>query len=233
MLRALVLALLLANLLFFGWTRGWLAPVLPPPQDEREPERLQSQLRPQAVTVLSPPAAHAAVDAALDAARTAARAAAAAPTVCLEAGPMAPAQLDAAEAALLRAGVPAETLQRETATRPALWLVYTGPFDDRAALQRRQDELRRLRLDFEALQDDRAPPGDGLALGRHGDRDAAGQALAVLAQRGLRDARVLELPAGDQGWLRVTAADPALQAQLAAADGLPAGQRFAPCAPAR
>ncbi len=220
-----MLALLLANLLFFGWTRGWLAPALPPAQGEREPQRLQAQLRPQAVTVLSPPAASAALDAA--------RAAAAAATVCLEAGPLPAAELDAAEAALLRAGVPAEALQRETTTRPALWLVYSGPFADRATLQRRQDELRRLRLDFEAVQDDRAPPGVALALGRHGDREAAEQALAALAQRGLRDARVLELPAGEQAWLRLPAADAALQARLEATEGLPAGRRFAPCAAAR
>jgi hypothetical protein len=223
LLRALVLALLLANLLFFGWTRGWFAPALPPRPSEREPQRLQAQLRPQSVTVLSPSAAGAAPVA--QAAATA--------VACLEAGPLGPQQLEAAEAALARAGVPAEALRRETVTRPALWVVYSGPFDAPGAQQRQEAELRRLRLDFEALQDDRAPPGGGLALGRHGDREAAEQALATLAQSGLSDARVLELPASDQAWLRVPAADAALRAQLAAVEDQAPGLRFVPCAAAR
>ncbi|MDE1948617.1 MAG: hypothetical protein KGI35_08395, partial [Burkholderiales bacterium] len=61
MLRALVVLLLLANLLFFLWTRGTLAPALPPPhQGEREPERLAAQLHPEAIRVLTPKAASAA-----------------------------------------------------------------------------------------------------------------------------------------------------------------------------
>ena len=32
MLRAIVAALVLANLLFFVWVRGWLEPGLPPPR---------------------------------------------------------------------------------------------------------------------------------------------------------------------------------------------------------
>lgn len=53
MLRALVVALAAANLLWFAWAQGWLEGWLPPPGDaeQREPHRLDSQQRPQAVTV--------------------------------------------------------------------------------------------------------------------------------------------------------------------------------------
>lgn len=65
MLRALLAALLLANLLFLGWTRGWFAPAWPTPGDsEREPARLAAQVAPERVTVLAPAAASAALAAA-------------------------------------------------------------------------------------------------------------------------------------------------------------------------
>ncbi len=62
MLRALLAALLLANLLFFGWARGWFAPAWPAPgASEREPNRLAAQVAPERVIVLAPAAASAAL----------------------------------------------------------------------------------------------------------------------------------------------------------------------------
>jgi len=103
MLRALVVLLLLANALFFGWARGWFAPDWPPPRHgEREPERLAAQVRPELITVL--PAA------AASAAEQAARAAA---DVCLEAGPFDAAALSGAEATLAQAGLPPGSWERQ------------------------------------------------------------------------------------------------------------------------
>ncbi|MDP1646630.1 MAG: hypothetical protein Q8M01_00290 [Rubrivivax sp.] len=113
MLRAVVVVLLLANLLFFGWARGWFAPGWPPPRHgEREPERLAAQLRPELITVLPPQAASAAVSAAREAAR-------AATEVCLEAGPFDAAGITAAEAALAGAGLPAGSWERLDAKLPS------------------------------------------------------------------------------------------------------------------
>ena len=65
MLRLLLAALLLANLLFFGWAKAWFAPALPAPgAGDREPARLAAQVAPERVTVLSPAAASAALVAA-------------------------------------------------------------------------------------------------------------------------------------------------------------------------
>jgi len=65
MLRALLAALLLANLLFLGWARGWFAPAFPAPgASEREPARLAAQVAPERITVLAPAAASAALAAA-------------------------------------------------------------------------------------------------------------------------------------------------------------------------
>jgi hypothetical protein len=101
MLRALVLALLLANAAFYGWTRGWFSPVWPAPrQGEREPTRLAAQVSPERVTVLPPRASNSG------------SAPGAEPPACIEAGPFDTPDLAAAEAALSQAGVPAAAWSR-------------------------------------------------------------------------------------------------------------------------
>ena len=59
MLRALVLALLAANVLVFAWGRGWLSPLLlPPGASEREPERLLRQIDPGSIQIRALPSAN-------------------------------------------------------------------------------------------------------------------------------------------------------------------------------
>lgn len=99
MLRVLVLVLLLANALFFAWSRGWLGP--PPRHGEREPERLAAQVRPESLRLLPPASATAAVNAAR-----------AASLSCLEAGPFTDTDLGVAEATLLNARLPAGSWSR-------------------------------------------------------------------------------------------------------------------------
>ena len=92
MLRALIVALLAANLLFFGFTRGWLDGLFGlRSHGDREPERIAHQVRPDSIVLL--------------AASAPASAAAGATTTCLEAGPFAGADAAAVEAAL-RAALP-------------------------------------------------------------------------------------------------------------------------------
>ena len=90
MLKAALVAILAANLLFFGFTRGWFDGVLGLHSNgDREPERLANQVRPTSIVLMPMPAASGAVSGS-----------------CLEAGPIAAADVSAAEAAL-KAALPA------------------------------------------------------------------------------------------------------------------------------
>ena len=222
MLRIVVAALVLANLLFFVWVRGWLAPGFPAPrQAESEPERLAQQVRPEAVQVLPARAASAALNAVREAT-----------AVCLEAGPFAAEGLEPAETALAAAQPASGAWAREPAAPPpAEWLVFAGRYADAAARRNRQQELTKLGLAVEALT---APPelAPGLVLSRHANRAAAEAALTQLtSSKSLKGARVVELPApAPRYWLRVARADAEFAARLKALPGDSLGEGFRPCA---
>lgn len=221
MLRATVVAVLLANLLLFGWTRGWLTPALSAPHSgEREPGRLAAQLNPERVVVLAPPAASAAI--------SAARAAAIA---CLEAGPLGEPGITAAEAAVTAAKLPEGSASRAALPLPPLWWVYAARAPDAAVMKTRTDELTRLQLEFITVE----VPADlagGLVLSRHATRAAADSALAAVATKPPRFLRVVGLPAPPaQWWLRVARADAVQQDKLKALPTEALAGGFQPCQP--
>lgn len=222
MLRVAVGLLLLANLAFFAWARGWFEPGMPPPHlGEREPQRLANQLRPDAVVVLSGKAASAAI--------SAAKAAAA---VCLQAGPVAEAEVAAAEAALAPLQLPEGSWQREPAPALPPWLVFGGRWPEAAARQAREAELKKLGLAFELVSE---PPelAPGLVLSRHATRAEADTALAALAaaSQPLKGGRVVALPPqAARYWLRVARADAEQQLRLLALPPAALGGGFKPCA---
>jgi hypothetical protein len=218
--RALLALVVLANVLFFAWSRGVLAPAFPPPHaGEREPERLAAQIRPEAVLVLPAPAASAAI--------SAARAAALA---CLEAGPFAEAAVAAAEAVLAAAGLPEGLWRRQGGVPPASWLVFAGRAVDAAGLRTRADELKKLGLEFEII-DSPAELANGFVLSRHADKAGADAALAAAAALGLRNGRVVQLPApAPLFWLRAARADTDVQDKLRALTPESMAGGFKPCA---
>jgi len=92
-LKAALLALVAANLLFFGFTRGWFDGMFEgiDSRGDREPGRLAKQVRPGGIVLLPVPVKASAPESVAGS--------------CLEAGPIAAADAPAAEAAL-RATLP-------------------------------------------------------------------------------------------------------------------------------
>jgi hypothetical protein len=230
MLRAIVLLLIAANLLFFSWTQGWLDDLTGlRPHPEREPERLSRQVHPERVTVLPPGAASA--SAASAAAASAAAASAPQRGACLEAGPFASGASVSAIAALqaVQPPLPAGSWAEVKIERPGSWMLYMGRFPNREVLAKKEEEIRRTRLPYQEV----TTPTEytmGFSLGRFEDRASAERGLEQIGQRGVRSARVVELAApATVHVLRADNADATLAAQLTALR-LPAlGRGFVPC----
>ena len=167
MLRALVIALALGNLVFWSWTQGWLDGVAGVrASGDREPERLARQVRPESVRIL--PATGVTSTTEPEA------------VACLEAGPFDEAGLAAARA-VAWAVVPPANLNELKTEQPAAWIVYMGKYADKGTLAAKEEELKRRKVAFEEVANS---PGltPGLSLGRFGDKAAAERALAEFAR---------------------------------------------------
>jgi hypothetical protein len=217
MLRALVLLLLLANGLFFAWSRGWLG--TPPSHAQREPERLAAQVNPEAVLVLPPAKAQVAVQAARAAAQQ-----------CLEAGPFTDATISAAEEALAAAQLPAGGWSRVDPAAAAVWVVFAGRYPDAPQRNAREEDLRKYKLSYERI-DAPADLAPGFVLSRHGSRDDAEAWIRVRVPAALKGVRAEQLRAPPPVFqLRVPLADAEQAERLRA---LPPGALaggFRPCA---
>lgn len=215
MLRLLIVALLLANLGYYAWTQGWLSPwVGVSPLGDRDPARLERQVEPERVVVLPPGAAS----------RPAPQTVA-----CIEAGPFDGNQVEAAEAALVSL-VPAGNWSRVVSTIPGTWIVYMGRYLDTETYQRKQAELRRIRVNFETVQQ---PPelAQGLLLGRYDSETSAEAALEQFNTRGVRTARVVPLVAPKSAYqLRIEGAEASLVNQVLALKVDALGRGFTACA---
>lgn len=246
MLRLLVAALLAANLLFWAWHHTPLPQALGASSAEagREPERLQRQIHPEAIQLLAPTAAGvhpigaAPLGASAPAPAAADTAASAlgpvpplAPALCLEAGPLNDRALDAAARELARAGVPAGGWVDMRRELPGRWIVYMGRYTEREALQRKAEELQRLGLIATELK---APAelAPGLALGEFGAQADAQARLDRLQSRGVRTARVVQLPSpGAEHRLRVDRVAVGVAEKLAALSSQGGATRWLPCGP--
>ncbi|MDE2047685.1 MAG: SPOR domain-containing protein [Betaproteobacteria bacterium] len=229
MLRNLVLLVLLANALLWAAHAGWLGG-----RDEgREPERMGAQINPEAIRLQPPGTAVAPASAASAPAQpaSAAAATAAAPTLlCLQSAgnpaTRAAALQDAAQAAAPNAQV---SLQDEPA--PTRWRVAMGPYANGDALNRKLDELRQLKLggDINRITD-QAALQPGVSLGVFRERTRADARLGELQKKGVKNARVVQVPAtASLATLRVQGLDAALRPRLAAALQQASAQPLADC----
>ncbi len=203
MLRLVVLLLLLANGLYFAWTRGLLAPVGWVPATQSEPARLDNQIKPNAMRLLSNTEAYR-----IEQTSTALTK----PPECLQ-SPL----LDDTTANAVRAAaalLPDGSWQLESAQQPARWIVYMGKYQDADSLDKKKSELRLLRIAYEPLVNKSLEPG--ISLGGHETKAQAEQELAEVGRRGVRTARVVQEVPGARGQLlRLPVVDDALRTQLA------------------
>jgi hypothetical protein len=241
MLRLLVAALLVANLVFWGWHYPPVAQALGLPGGEpgREPQRLQQQVHPEVIQLLPPaglppagaePAAGPSTPSTNGTAAVPVPAAAAtASSLCLEAGPLGDSAANAALRELAQAGVPAGSWVDSRRELPGRWIIYMGRYPERETMQRKIEEVQRLNLSFTELK---APPdlAPGLALGEFGTQADAQTRLDKL--RGVRTARVVQLPSpGGEHRIRVDRVQGAAADKLAALNNKDGATRWQTCAP--
>jgi hypothetical protein len=202
MLRLIVLLLLLANGGFYAWSQGLLLPWGVGPSQQAEPQRLEQQIRPDSVRVLRPDELRRVEMAAAQAPR---------PPECLQTAALEEAQIGPLRTAL--ESWPAGSWSIDAAVEPARWIIYMGKYGGVEQVARKRAELRQLGVSFEALANPDLEPG--LSLGSFPSEAAADTQLAVLAERGVRTARVLQERPEQRGQrLQLAAVDDTLRPRL-------------------
>lgn len=179
MLRLIALLLLLANGGYYAWSQGHLLPWGIGPAQQSEPQRMGQQVRPEALRLLQPDELGRMENLAATSPR--------APD-CLQAGP-----LDEARMGPLRRALeswPTTTWLLDTVVEPPRWIVYMGRYSGVEQVARKRAELRQLGVSFEALANPELEPG--LSLGGYATLAQANRQLDILADRGVRTARVVQ-----------------------------------------
>ena len=154
-------------------------------------------------------------------------------STCLQAGPFAAAELPAAEKALRAASMPAGSWASLPALRKGRFVVYMGPYADAGTQEKKWDELKRLKVDAQAVTPAAGLSAElriGLLLASFDDKPAAEAELAHMVQRGVRTGRVVTVRAPvTLTTLRVAAPTPEQQRLLLATKPLPNAPGFVAC----
>jgi hypothetical protein len=240
MLRSLILLLIALNAAYFAWSQGHLAQFGWKPAPVSEPHRVAQQIKPEGLRLLPPDetkkliAENDAINAdkgymtVKDAKFAAAEGA---PTgtalACLVSGVLDEAQSMGVLAAL-GGQVPADSWRIDATPQPARWILYMGKFESMDLANRKRGELRALNVPTEALRNPAMEPG--VSLGGHDNQIAANAALAKLATRGVRTARVVQERTEQRGFtLHVPQADEATRAKLEGLKALLGDKGLQPC----
>ncbi|MET0518279.1 MAG: hypothetical protein ABW005_05520, partial [Burkholderiaceae bacterium] len=152
------------------------------------------------------------------------------PRACLALGPLdGEAALQAAQAALQRAGVPVGEWQDRASEQAGVWAVATIRLTTKDFQARKEETYKKLRISYDYLP---GPPEEQptLVLSRHPSAQAADAALEALSQRALKGLRVMQLQAPQKQHRLVFAqADGALQARLQGLRDAALSPGFKPC----
>ena len=203
MLRLLILALLLINGLYFGWSQGLFKPYGFAPEAQGEPQRLAQQILPASLKPLSTQELGR-VEAQLQADLV--------PKECLQSGPLSEGQVSALRRVLDPNWPPGSWQMQAMQVQPR-WIIYMGKYANEDMLVKKRGELLAMRLTPEPLQNPALEPG--FSLGGFASQADANVELARLAQRGVRTAHVVqELQAGTATQLRLPVVTDALKSRL-------------------
>jgi hypothetical protein len=203
MLRLFVLALLLINGIYFGWSQGLLKPYGFAPEQQSEPQRLAHQVKPEGLKILSTQ----------DLSRVEAQMQAdLAPKECLLAGPLDDGQVSAARR-VLEPNWPANSWQMQTVQIAPRWIIYMGKYANAELQAKKRAELQSMKLQLQPLQNQALEIG--LSLGGFSTQAEANAELARLSLRGIRTAHVVqELQGGNATQLKLPAVNETLKARV-------------------
>jgi hypothetical protein len=204
--RALFLALLLANLVLYAWWRYGVP-------DNAAPAPLSRQIAPDKLKVVAP-AALPPVSAAPKPAPSPPASAPASAAACLEWGSFTVADVARAEQALEPLALGARLAQRRS-DEQAGWWVFIPPQDNRQSALRKAAELKQLGVEDYFVVQDEGPYRWALSLGVFRTEEAAQARLAALRGQGVRTARVgARETVVPKVWLQVKGVDAPMQLRL-------------------
>lgn len=222
MLRLFALLLLLANGLYFAWSKNYLSQWGFAPAANHESFRLAEQIEPERIMIKKNDASPAPAATSIASATAPAQLPAAtsiptpAPvvtaTTCLTAGAFNDRQSTVLKQTLNNK-LPDIRWRFDTVSVPARWIVYMGKYPNEDARDLKKKQLDQIKVRYEVLTEGNLEPG--LSLGSHETQAAANQALQQLLKQGVRTARVLqESPEQKAQTLVVPAIDDANRAKL-------------------
>lgn len=218
MLRLFALLLLVANGLFFAWSKGYLSPWGFASASKNESFRVNEQIEPERIVIQqkdAPITNNLPALAPTPESRTIATAPQspiAATTSCMTAGAFNDKQ-SAVLKQTLSTKLPDLRWRFDTVTVPARWIVYMGKYPNIAARDLKKSQLDQIKVSYEILTEGNLEPG--LSLGSHPTQAAANQSLQQLFKQGVRTARVLqEAPEQKGQTLVVPAVDDTNRAKL-------------------
>lgn len=221
-MRTLFLLLLLANVVFFAWSR-----YVSPPDAGADPAPLARQIEPEKLKVVAPadppPPAPPPV--------SARPAAAVAAVKCIEWGSFTLADAPRAEKALEPLALGPRLTQRRTEEQ-ARWWVHIPPSASRAQALRKAAELKSLAVEEYFVMQEEGPHQWAISLGLLRTEDGARARLAALQALGVRSAQIGERETTvPKVWLQVNGVDGGLLARLKDTARSAEGSELRECAP--
>jgi hypothetical protein len=220
-MRALLILLVLANLIFYGVKQGWFGQVLP---QSAEPQRMQAQIQPDAVRVLTEAES---ANAAKSTSAVVAPVATAPSTACLEWGSFSGAEAQKAASLLTPLNL-GPKLTRKTRDETATHMVLMGPYVERPETERKAAEVRRLGVTDVAVIEN--VQGRFVSLGVFTSQQGAQARLAEVRGKGVNNARVVERDTAlTREVFQVRDVDPALDGKLRALSGQMNGAAWVAC----